>query len=99
MLLDNSEANDTYFQPVSTAAEFTYEQPPEHLQKENDEKLMQIFEKIRIMACAFNAYSSVEVSNLKFLNFYKLHKKLFHPEHSIVLVYGKPANQPRSTNR
>ncbi|EFP08131.1 hypothetical protein CRE_17342 [Caenorhabditis remanei] len=47
-------------QPVSTAAEFTYEQPPEHLQKENDEKLMQIFEKIRIMACAFNAYSSVE---------------------------------------
>ncbi|UMM16110.1 hypothetical protein L5515_013266 [Caenorhabditis briggsae] len=47
-------------QPISTAVEFTYEQPPEQLQKENDEKLMQIFEKIRIIACAFNAYSSVE---------------------------------------
>lgn len=45
---------------MSTTAEFTYEPPAEHEQKEADDKLVQIFEKIRIMACAFNAYSVVE---------------------------------------
>ncbi|EGT38193.1 hypothetical protein CAEBREN_04398 [Caenorhabditis brenneri] len=45
-------------QPVSNSVEFTYE--AECSQKENDDKLAQIFEKIRIMACALNAYSTIE---------------------------------------
>ncbi|CCD61746.1 Calmodulin-binding transcription activator homolog 1 [Caenorhabditis elegans] len=47
-------------QAISTASEFTYEPQSAHLIKENDDTLVQIFEKIRIMACAFNAYSSIE---------------------------------------
>uniref|UniRef100_A0A1I7V1D6 CG-1 domain-containing protein n=1 Tax=Caenorhabditis tropicalis TaxID=1561998 RepID=A0A1I7V1D6_9PELO len=50
-------------QAVSTTADFTYE-PPEHFQRDTDDKLMQIFEKIRIMACAFNAYSSIEATDV-----------------------------------
>uniref|UniRef100_A0A8R1EIE5 ANK_REP_REGION domain-containing protein n=1 Tax=Caenorhabditis japonica TaxID=281687 RepID=A0A8R1EIE5_CAEJA len=46
--------------PVSTAADFSYEPAAEHEQKEDDDKLVQIFEKIRLVACAFNAFSAVE---------------------------------------